>query len=283
MGEEFQIKTMNREEVDLALDWASREGWNPGYSDSDCFYRTDPAGFFIGNLDAKPVGCISAVSYENIFGFIGFYIVVPEYRGRGYGIQLWNRAMERLKNQPVGLDGVPEQQANYRKSGFRLAYSNIRFESPAVKNDSRGLEELADLRDIPLALLEAYDAQCFPASRTAFLKSWLAMPQSYGVGWIKDGNLGGYGVIRKCRRGYKIGPLFADDRHKAEALYLKLSSYVRDNEPVYLDAPEVNQPALLMAEKFGMKKVFGTARMYRGPEPAMALNKVYGITTFELG
>ncbi len=283
MGPDFQIRTMGREELDLALDWAADEGWNPGWSDGDCFYQADPAGFLMGYLDSKPVGCISAVSYEKVFSFIGFYMVVPDYRGRGYGLQLWNKAMARLKGQPVGLDGVPEQQANYRKSGFRLAYRNIRFEGPAVKNGPQGVANLSDLRDLPFALLEKYDARCFPAPRTAFLKSWLAMPQAYGVGWVKDGNLCGYGVIRKCRRGYKIGPLFADDRHKAETLYLKLSSYVQDDEAVYLDVPEVNPSALLMAEKFGMKKVFETARMVCGPEPEMALRKIYGVTTFELG
>ena len=81
------ISTMNREDVDLAVEWAAREGWNPGWHDAECFFQTDPQGFLIGTIDSRPVGCISAVSYHNVFGFIGFYIVVPEYRGQGYGIR----------------------------------------------------------------------------------------------------------------------------------------------------------------------------------------------------
>ncbi|HLA33082.1 MAG TPA: GNAT family N-acetyltransferase, partial [Pseudomonas sp.] len=29
---------MTRAEVDLAIDWAAAEGWNPGLHDADCFY-----------------------------------------------------------------------------------------------------------------------------------------------------------------------------------------------------------------------------------------------------
>ena len=40
---------------------------------------------------------------------------------------IWNAAMDSLAGRNVGLDGVVAQQDNYRKSGFRLAYRNVRF------------------------------------------------------------------------------------------------------------------------------------------------------------
>lgn len=42
---EYLIRTMNREEINLAIAWAALEGWNPGLSDADCFYAADPDGF----------------------------------------------------------------------------------------------------------------------------------------------------------------------------------------------------------------------------------------------
>ena len=71
---------------------------------------------------------ISAVRYGSGFGFIGFYIVRPNFRGQGYGLQIWNAAMARLAGRTIGLDGVVAQQDNYRKSGFVLAWNNARFE-----------------------------------------------------------------------------------------------------------------------------------------------------------
>ena len=38
-----------------------------------------------------------------------------------------------------------------------------------------------------------------------------------------------------------------------------------------------------MAEAFGMHPVFETARMYNKEAPPLPLEKIYGITTFELG
>ena len=279
---EIEIRAMNFDEINFAVDLASKEGWNPGLNDAFAFYNTDPEGFLIGFAEGKPVACISAVSYENKFGFIGFYIVVPEYRGKGLGIKIWNAAMEKLKGQNIGLDGVIAQQENYKKSGFKLAYSNIRFES--VSTDAKFEDRnIVDTNSLPFEMIADYDKKFSPADRTTFIKNWLKMPQSFSFAFIENDQIKGYGVIRKCGTGYKVGPLFAEITGIAEKLFLKLSSSVEKNTPVYLDVPEVNSEGMKLAEKYGMKKVFGTARMYTGEFPNLPINKIFGVTTFELG
>ena len=57
------IKTASRSELDLAIDWAAQEGWNPGLADAACFHAADPEGFLIGFIGREPVGCISMVRY----------------------------------------------------------------------------------------------------------------------------------------------------------------------------------------------------------------------------
>ena len=123
----------------------------------------------------------------------------------------------------------------------------------------------------------------YPAAREAFLRHWIAQPDSAALGVFAHGRLRGYGVIRRSRQGHKVGPLFADDAEVAGQLYVALCRHVRDDEPVYLDVPDVNAAGLQLAASHGMKKVFGTARMYTGDAPAIALERVYGVTTFELG
>jgi len=278
----IEIRTMNRDELDFAIGLAAEEGWNPGLNDAHVFYDTDPNGFLIGYVDNKPVGCISAVSYENKFGFIGFYIVVPGLRGKGWGIKIWNAGIEKLKGQNIGLDGVIEQHANYKKSGFKFAYSNIRFESiSSIERSKDG--NIVEANSIPFETVRDYDRKFFPADRIVFLKGWLKMPNSFPFAFVEDGQIKGYGVIRKCRTGYKIGPLFAESSDIAERLFLKLRSSVEKDSPVYLDVPEVNIEGMRLAEKYGMKKVFGTARMYTGQFPDLPVDKTFGVTTFELG
>lgn len=277
-----KVRSMGEKEVSFAMEQAAREGWNPGLFDGGVFYRTDPEGFLLAELDGQPVGCISAVAYSGGFSFIGFYIVLPEHRGKGYGWALWQAAMARLKGCNVGLDGVLAQQENYRKSGFSLAYSNIRFEG--LGGGARPSDPaLVDLSAVPFEQLAAYDRRFFPAERRLFLDGWLSLPQSKGCAVVRDGVLSGYGVVRRCRRGFKIGPLFADDRGSAEEIFHALVAFAGEGEPVYLDVPEVNAEAMALATRHGLGQVFGTARMYTGTAPDIALAGVYGVTSFELG
>jgi hypothetical protein len=132
-------------------------------------------------------------------------------------------------------------------------------------------------------MLLAYDRRCFAAERAAFLDCWLKLPQSAALCAYRDGRLCGYGMIRACQTGHKIGPLFADDADVAAALYAGLCASVPAGDPIYLDVPEVNQAGLLLAAAHGLRETFRTIRMYLGPEPAIALDKVFGVTTFELG
>jgi len=272
---------MGAADLHFALGLAAAEGWNPGLHDAAAFHAADPAGFLMGRIDGQPVGCISAVSYEGRFGFIGLYIVAPAFRGRGHGIALWRAGMQRLAGHNVGLDGVPAQQDNYRRSGFRFAYNNIRFEH-------RGAGTIADDRHIvaaasvPFATLEAYDRARFPAARQGFLRHWLAQPRGTALALVEGDALRGYGVIRRCHAGYKIGPLFADAKEVAERLFGALCRDVGE-EPVYLDVPEVNAGGMRLAQRESMKRVFDTARMYTGEFPNLPIERVFGVTTFELG
>src|SRR5690242_8300491 len=120
----LQIGTATRAELDLMVEWAAAEGWNPGLADADCFHAADPGGFLVGRLNGEPIGCISVVEYEPVFGFLGFYIVKPALRGQGHGLRIWQAGMTRLANRVVGLDGVIAQQENYKRSGFVLAHRN---------------------------------------------------------------------------------------------------------------------------------------------------------------
>jgi len=281
---QYEIRVMARADVDRALDWAAAEGWNPGFDDARAFQAADPSGFFMGWRGAEPVAAISLVAYDAAFGFLGLYIVRKEYRGRGFGLALWREAIARRPVKLIGLDGVVAQQANYARSAFRLAYRNIRFGGPAPPAAQSGapVAVLKTARALPFDRLAAYDRLCFPAPRAAFLSLWLSPIAGTAVAAERDGRICGLGAIRACQSGYKIGPLFADDAAIADSLFLALAARAR-GETLFLDVPEPNRPALLLAERYALKPVFETARMYTGDPPDIDLARVFGVTTFELG
>jgi ribosomal protein S18 acetylase RimI-like enzyme len=278
----FLIRPMTRGEVDLALDWAAAEGWNPGLDDAESFHAADPQGFHVGLLDGEPVAMISAVRYGAGFAFVGFYIVKPAFRGRGYGLRIWNEAMATVAGRNVGLDGVPDQQGNYRKSGFALAYRNIRY-AGAGGGAAAVDADIVPLASIAFAEIERYDRAFFPDDRRRFLEHWIVDPPALAVA-IRDGSrLAGYAVLRRCRSGYNIGPLFADDAARAERLFVWLRSRVPATDTVYLDVPEVNGAALELAARHALAPAFETARMYTGAFPQLPFARLFGVTTFELG
>ena len=279
MTADYQIRAMSRSELELAIGWARDEGWNPGLHDATPFHAADPGGFLVGMLDGRPIRSISVVRYGDTFGFLGFYIVIPEERGRGYGYAMWRAGMARLAGRLVGLDGVPAQQDNYRRSGFELAYRNVRYGGTALTG---GTDGLLDARKVPFEQLLAFDARLFPAPRPGFLAAWISLPQSRALAAVEDGELRGFGVRRRCGIGHKIGPLYAASRAIAERLFDGLCEDVA-GEPVFLDVPEPNAEAVALAEGRDLAPAFETARMYTGPAPALELMHVYGVTTFELG
>lgn len=281
MTDHYQIRTLQPREIDTAIDWAAAEGWNPGVYDAKCFQAADPHGFLGGFIGDELIATISAVKYGQTFGFIGFYIVKAEYRGHGYGLKLWNAALASLGNRLVGLDGVFAQQENYRKSGFALAYSNVRYQGVS-QTYSKPDQAIVHLSEIPVAEFAEYDQQHFSEQRSAFLKCWINQPGTVALAITDNNQLSGYGVIRPCCEGYKIGPLLADNAILAERLFMQLQSTAA-GKLVFLDVPAVNAGGIALAEAQRMTPVFQTARMYKNGMLHLPVANIFGVTSFELG
>jgi GNAT superfamily N-acetyltransferase len=285
----LEIRTMTRVEVDELVAWAAGEGWNPGLHDADLFWATDPEAFIAALHDGELIGGGAITSYGGEFGFMGFFIVRPEYRGRGFGDTLWHARRQRLLERlhpgaSIGMDGVFAMQDYYAKGGFVFSHRNLRFrteisEAPAISSDD---DNIVPLSAVAFASVLDYDRSCFPAVRATFLRSWMAQPDALALANVQDGKLVGYGVVRRCGDGCKIGPLFADDASVAHALFARLAGFATGG-PLFLDAPENNPAAMALVAHYGMAEVFGCARMYLGDFPPLANERVFGITSFELG
>lgn len=276
----FIIRQMERKDVELAVKWAAEEGWNPGLNDAVCFHHADPHGFFTGELNGEPIGCISAVSYGDSFGFIGFYIIRKEQRGKWYGVELGRHAMSHLGTRNIGIDGVVKKIGNYEKFGFTLAHRNTRYEGKGGGSSSAGIVELTTLA---FETLVSYDASIFPARRARFLEQWVTQPGGTSLGFLKNTELKGYGVIRPCKTGFKMGPLFADSFDIARRLFDALAGKVSPQTSVFLDVPATNPAGLALVQYGNLAPVFETGRMYNREIPAVPMEKVFGITSFELG
>ncbi len=280
MSDAPEIRSLNLPEIELLLEWARQEGWNPGLDDAEAFFGADPVGF-LGCFTANAlVAGISAVRYGRSFGFIGLYICRPEYRGRGFGKLIWDAAMRHLAGRMIGLDGVPQQQPNYRRMGFEENYRTIRW-SGKIAPHPPSATSVSPISPMILSDVIAYDRRSFPAERDRFLHAWLQRPRETMV-IIREEAIAGYAVLRRCHDGYKVGPLFADGVREAEALFFACINQV-GGEVLHLDVPETQEAFSRVLLDAGMAPGFETSRMYKNGSPRISPQGVFAITTLELG
>ncbi len=276
------LRTLTLAEATELVGWAATEGWNPGLEDAPALYAADPEGFIGAFVDDRMVAGISAVAYGSDFGFIGLYICRPDARGKGYGRAVWDAGMAYLGDRTIGLDGVPEQQANYGRMGFQPVYTTHRWSgAPVLAAKPQEGGEIVPMSLELAAPLEAFDRRFFPAPRRAFLAKWLEPSRTTRI-LTRGGEICGYGVARRCGEGYKIGPLFAVDIEGATALLVSLTETC-GAETVHLDVPETQSSFTALLEAAGMQRGFTTARMYRGTAPQIDGSGVFAVTTLELG
>ena len=281
----LKLTQLNYKELELLMSWAKEEGWDPGLNDAPIFWETDPNGFYgyFNNDELIAGGAI--ISYNGEFGFMGLFIVHPHYRHLGIGRKLWYQRRDKLlsrinKNASIGLDGVVAMQDFYIKGGFNIAFRDERHEKLGVKfkiNIHVSKISALDTEDIL-----KYDAACFGFPRPQFLTAWLKQPLGFSFKYVENNLIKGYAVMRKTWRGYKIGPLFADDLVIAEELYKACLNEV-PNELVYIDIPMNNKLAIDLVSKYQTSYIFECARMYLNDTPSISYKKIFGITTFELG
>ncbi len=141
------VRQMSLAELELIIDYAADEDWNPGLEDASAFYAADPDGFFLKEVGSQPAAAVSVVNHSDDFVFPGLYLCRPEFRGRGHGLEVWRAGVTHAGNRCIGLDGVPDQQANYARSGFSRQGRTIRYRG-TVERRSETPTRLASNADL---------------------------------------------------------------------------------------------------------------------------------------
>jgi hypothetical protein len=232
----------------------------------------------------------------------------PKYRLSGFEFAYTNI---RWGGTPI-IDAFSDSRAKNR----HIRIVNHMKEDSELAADIQASDTQVDTSSIITGLRKAvyiYDRNFFPAPRISFLAVWLEQ-QGHELRVALNDNVDysaddctllepkvvGYGVMRRCGYGFKIGPLFADNDTIATKLLDSLLTSIPAGQVLFIDVPDHNTAATRMALEIGLKKSFETARMYRYPhhgkegrsseaasislvEARDVAAGVFGVTTFELG
>ncbi len=270
---------MTAADLALVLDWAAAEGWNPGLDDAAAFHATDPGGFLVGRVGNEPVAAVSVVRHDPDLAFLGLYLCHPDWRGRGHGWAIWQAGLALAGSRTIGLDGVAAQQENYRRSGFAGAGRTLRFAGLLDGDAASGCRPCTGAGEAIARL----DRAATGHARPAFLTAWLAdTPTRRSLCVHEGGALAGFGTVRVCREGLKIGPLTATSPDVALRLLRGLVALF-PQRPILWDVPDGNRQAMALAERLGFSPTFEAARMYRGVPPRVEAGLGWGVGTLELG
>jgi hypothetical protein len=177
------------------------------------------------------------------------------------------------------MDGVFDMAPFYAAGGFIFLHRDLRYQGTAAgQHDPAAIP----LDQIAWPELASYDARVSGIQRPDFMRLWLSQHGGTGFALRHAGGLSGYGFLRLCRNGCKIGPLYADNAEVARRLLASLLATV-PGQPVSLDLPEPNEAALRLMAEFGWTQTFGCARMVNGTPAAFPVAEVFGVTSFEFG
>jgi GNAT superfamily N-acetyltransferase len=281
----LDFRQLNLAELKTLVSWAQKEGWNPGANDAEMYFAADPKGFYGVFKDSKMIAGGSIVSYNGKFGFMGLFIVHPEYRGKGIGNWLWFKRRDLLISRlqsgaAIGMDGVEAMEPFYQKGGFRSYYKNLRFSIIASKHDFSS--KVNPYTPQHFQSVVELDKKNFGFERVEFLKAWLQNPSAKAFVYEENKKHSGYAVVRRLERNFKFCPLFAENKEVALELF-KAGLQDCAGQEILIDVPELNLSGIEMVKDFGGEHVFDCARMYYGIKPELPLKQIYGVTTFELG
>lgn len=288
MKPEMKLRTMIRSEVDLLLEWAAEEGWKPGLEDADAFWAADNDAYIAAEIDNEIIGGGATVRYSGELGFMGLFIIRPDFRNQGLGRTLWHYRRDLLisrmsPNGTIGMMAVENMKPFYEKGGFKYFGMGTRY-GGKVDTEINTQATVLDLVNLDFKQVVEFDRKHFGAYREAFWRKWIKPKSGRGLALMnRHGTMEAMGVIREVvDGGYKIGPLFAISYSSADILFRALAKTTQLEE-LFIDIPSNNPNAGELVNKYGLEERFRCALMYRGKPPSLPWNEIYGFTTFELG
>lgn len=251
------IRRMTITDVPVGMRLKELAGWNQTAADWQRFLRLQPDGCFLAEVDGQGVGTATAFIFDNV-AWIAMVLVDPSYRKHGIGTALMSHALTFLGNRTVRLDATALGQPVYAKLGFIGEYELTRYEGTLA--DRGPIATTVRTVNIESACRPFYrlDQQITGTDRTPLL---IELAKSSGLRAVAEA---GYLMDRPGSRATQIGPAIARDEASGLALFNDAARRLA-GQPVLLDIPTDNRPAIGWAEAAGLKVQRTFLRMRRGP------------------
>ena len=286
------------EEVRTAITKSAvdREGWKIGMDDHELLFASDPYGIFIGELDGVLISSLCVVKFGDDLAFLGYYIVDKSFRGKGYGLAIFEAGMASLsKSHNCVLDAQPWAVCLYEKSGFRRAWTNhkLKFlisDTAHILKDFNPPPEMVirPANQVNFDDLSAYASEVFGAPLGRYFKKMMEAPSIISFAATIEGVIVGFVSARRefSKGAWQIRPLYADTTLIARSMLKHIFSILSStcdravpDESAILCVPacDANPKALELGNELNGSLYCYTVQMYSKGIPNIPLEKMYGM------
>ena len=223
---------------------AAEYGFSPREKEAECYFSAGLTPcFYIGEVNGKRIGCICRVKHREEVVYGGYELVAKPYRGRGYGLKLFDFAETLGDKSDIRIVVVTKLKKYLSKRGYHQGRILKVYQFTA----SCAMEGLASCQLPPSV------AQILPASHAGFeklfaysadmlgtaqvckllLAAWSAhLQKSSWVAFDNKDNIVGYLIMSDTNpEGYFIAPFFADSAPIARSLLKVAVTFANANNP----------------------------------------------------
>jgi GNAT superfamily N-acetyltransferase len=261
----MQLRTMTEADIPAGMRLKEISGWNQTSADWQRFLSASPQGCFVAEIDGAVRGTSATITYENRFAWIGMVLVDPDYRSRGIGTALLQRAIDHIDSIGVPcakLDATPAGKPIYERLGFKSEFEIARW----ILRREPGRPQHIAPETMPSPLLERLllaDREAFGADRSALLRSLHHVAPQFTDGLWNAGGIEGYCFARQGSFADHLGPWIAKDQATgAHLLDNFLARSVRDT--IIVDCPSHNIAVKRALQSRGFVVSRPLTRMFRG-------------------
>jgi len=263
----MHLRKMTRDDVSMGMRLKDIAGWNQTPGDWERFLDASPEGCFVAQQEGRVCGTVTTIGYEGRFAWIGMVLVDPEYRSRGTGTRLLEKAIEYLDAAGIStmkLDATPQGKPLYEKLGFVAEYEIERWvlsehthRPRAVASEAR-ISEAGSLEDIIRT-----DYGVFGADRGALLRSLHRDAPDFTTTIHLQRELGGYTLGRRGSLADHLGPWMALSETAAQGLLEGFLSRSAGRD-IFVDCLKSNPFAGRLLRASGFEFARPLTRMVRG-------------------
>jgi GNAT superfamily N-acetyltransferase len=261
----ISVRTMTVADIPLGLRLARQAGWNQIETDWRRFLAMQPDGCFVGELDGVPVATTATFVFGPV-AWIAMVLVDIESRRKGVATTLLKHALDFLDERDVKtvrLDATAAGQPVYEKLGFVSEYPLTRYMGTVpMANCCRESNPPSAIPSPPWKEVVAFDHRMTATPREKMLARLFGESPDLTRVWHRDGQLQGYVTGSRGANATLIGPCIATPQAGPALLGDALARCA--GQPVFLDVPRDNAPALELVEKSGLTAQRHFMRMCRG-------------------